>query len=49
MNALIITLQDAKIEEKLKKAPDTYYRIGVFIGSILPFVILVALAFVIYK
>ncbi len=49
MNSLFITLQDAKIEEKLKEAPDTYYSIGVFIGSILPFVILVVIAIIIYR
>ncbi|NRD22284.1 hypothetical protein HNV10_03465 [Winogradskyella litoriviva] len=49
MNLFITILQDVKIEEKLKNAPDDYYGIGVFIGSLLPFVILVALAYLIYR
>ena len=49
MNLFITILQDVKIEEKLKNAPDDYYGIGVFIGSLLPFVILVALAYLMYR
>ncbi len=44
---LLILLQNT-IEEKLKNAPDSSYQIGVFIGSILPFVVLVAIAYAIY-
>ena len=47
---LLITLfQDINIEDKLKSAPDSNYEIGVFIGSMLPFVILVAIAYMIYR
>lgn len=47
---LLITLaQDINIEDKLKSAPDSNYEIGVFIGSMLPFVILVAMAYMIYR
>jgi hypothetical protein len=49
MNLLITCLQDTKIDEKLKVAPDSSYGIGVFIGTLLPFVILVILAYVIYR
>ena len=38
MNLLITILQDININEKLKEAPDSSYGIGVFIGTLLPFV-----------
>jgi len=46
---LITLIQDINIEDKLKSAPDSNYEIGVFIGSMLPFVILVAIAYMIYR
>ncbi len=49
MVSLIILLQQVDIEEKINNAPDSGYSIGVFIGSMLPFVILVALAYIIYR
>jgi hypothetical protein len=49
MNSLIILLQQVDIEEKIKNAPDKGYEIGVFIGSMLPFIILVALAYLLYR
>ena len=49
MNLLISILQEVNIEEKLENAPDDNYGIGVFIGSMLPFVILVIIAYVIYR
>ncbi|WP_197429345.1 hypothetical protein [Winogradskyella endarachnes] len=49
MSLLIALLQNAKIDEKLKNAPDDSYSIGVFIGTLLPFVVLVIIAFVIYR
>jgi len=36
------------IEEKLKNAPDDNYAIGVFIGKMLPFAVLVGIAYFIY-
>ena len=45
---LVLLAQDLNIEEKLKNAPDSQYEIGVLIGSMLPFVVLVILAYVIY-
>ncbi|MDX1277324.1 hypothetical protein [Oceanihabitans sediminis] len=42
-------LQEVDINEKLNKAPDAAYGVGVFIGSMLPFVILVTLAYLIYR
>lgn len=47
---LLATLfQDSNIEEKIKAAPDDGYEVGVFIGSMLPFVVLVLIAFIIYR
>jgi hypothetical protein len=46
---LITLIQDINIEDKIKNAPDSNYEIGVFIGSMLPFVILVALAYWMYR
>ncbi len=49
MTFLIFILQDVNIDEKLKEAPDSSYGIGVFIGTLLPFIILVAIAYAIYR
>jgi len=46
---LTTLIQDINIEEKIKNAPDSNYEIGVFIGSMLPFVILVAIAYLIFR
>ncbi len=49
MLALFTKLQEVQIEEKLKEAPDNSYEIGIFIGSMLPFIILVVIAYSIYR
>lgn len=49
MMALISILQDINIEEKVKNAPDSAYQIGVFIGSFVPFLVLVIIAYAIYR
>lgn len=49
MSAFLSIIQDINIEEKIKNAPDDNYSIGVFIGSLLPFIILVTLAYLIYR
>ena len=41
-------LQQVKIEEKLELAPNKAYEIGVFIGSMLPLLVLVILAYLLY-
>lgn len=46
---LLSILQQVDIEEKIKNAPDKGYEIGVFIGSMLPFVVLVLIAYAIYR
>jgi hypothetical protein len=48
MTQLIILLQQINIEEKLKKSPDSGYQIGVLIGSFLPFLLLVIVAYYMY-
>ena len=47
---LILAFQQVNIEEKMSDAPDKGYEIGVVIGTYLPFVVLVLIAyFVFYK
>jgi len=41
-------LQEVNIEDKINNAPDSSYEIGVFIGSMLPFVVLAIIAYAIY-
>ncbi|MFD2892018.1 hypothetical protein ACFS5J_08350 [Flavobacterium chuncheonense] len=45
---MFLTLQQLDIEEKVKNAPDNGYQIGLLIGSYLPFVILVIVAYLLY-
>ncbi|MBP8791624.1 MAG: hypothetical protein KBE41_00495 [Lutibacter sp.] len=45
---LILVLQQVDIAEKLKNAPDKGYEIGIMIGTYLPFVLLVGLAYLVY-
>lgn len=49
MFSIISLLQEVDINEKIKEAPDNSYEIGVFIGSMLPFVVLVIIAYMIYR
>jgi hypothetical protein len=49
MFSVISFFQDVDINEKIKNAPDNSYEIGVFIGSLLPFVTLVIIAYLIYR
>ena len=43
-----VTLQPATIEEKIANAPDDSYQIGLAIGSYLPFVVLIIIAYIMY-
>jgi hypothetical protein len=45
---LLIPLLQVDIAEKIKKAPDNSYQLGVLIGSFLPFVLLVGVAYWMY-
>ncbi len=49
MGLALTLLQEVDIEEKINNAPDKGYEIGVFIGSMLPFIALVVLAYLLYK
>jgi hypothetical protein len=49
MKPIILLLQQVNIEEKIKNAPTDGYQIGVLIGSYLPFVLLVILAYWTYS
>lgn len=45
---LFFLLFQVDIEKKMQEAPDSSYEIGVVIGSYLPFVVLVGIAYAIY-
>jgi hypothetical protein len=45
---ILLLLLQVDIEEKVNNAPDAGYEIGVVIGTYLPFVLLVALAYFVY-
>lgn len=49
MMTLISIFQDLDIEEKVKNAPNGDYEIGIFIGSFVPFLVLVIIAYAIYR
>ena len=44
--SIIQTVED--IEDKIEKAPDSSYEIGVFIGSMIPFIVLAIIAYAIF-
>ncbi len=48
MTNFILPLLQVNVAEKLKDAPDSSYQIGVLIGSFLPFVLLVGVAYWMY-
>lgn len=48
MTHLLLPLLQVNVTEKLKEAPDSSYQIGVVIGSFLPFVLLVGVAYWMY-
>ena len=48
MISLLILFIQVDIKEKIENAPDNSYEIGVFIGTYLPFALLVFLAYFIY-
>lgn len=45
---LISLFQQTNIDEKIQNAPDNSYLVGVWIGNILPFAVLVGLAWWMY-
>lgn len=46
---LISLFQKVDVAEKIKNAPDSGYEIGVVIGTFIPFLILVGIAFWMYN
>lgn len=49
MNLFLLLIQNTDIDQKLADAPDASYGVDVFIGTILPFLILVIIAYAIYR
>ncbi|MCF6223979.1 MAG: hypothetical protein L3J34_09650 [Flavobacteriaceae bacterium] len=50
MNYLnLILLLQVDIEEKMNKAPDKGYEIGIAIGTYLPFAVLVIIAYIMFN
>lgn len=45
---LITLIQQTDVNEKIKNAPDSGYLIGVWIGNILPFTLIVGIAYWMY-
>ena len=48
LTTALYLLQAVDAEEKMKNAPDSSYEIGVVIGTYLPFVVLVIIAYFVY-
>ncbi len=49
INLILFILLQVDIEEKMKNAPDKGYEIGVVIGTYLPFIILVIIAYFMFN
>lgn len=45
---ILALVQRVNIEQKLKNATDSSYQIGIVIGSFIPFIVLLALAYWMY-
>lgn len=48
MILVLIAQEVSEIEKKIEEAPDSAYEIGVAIGTYLPFVVLVVIAYLFY-
>jgi len=48
MKMLMIIQDVSEIEKKIEEAPDSAYEIGVAIGTYLPFVVLILVAYAFY-
>jgi len=48
MIPLLNLVTQVDIKEKIENAPDKSYEIGVFIGTYLPYVLLVVMAYIIF-
>ena len=48
-NLILFLLLQVDIKEKIENAPDKGYEIGVVIGTYLPFVVLVVIAYLMFN
>jgi len=48
LSCILLLIQSVNVEEKLKEAPNGSYEIGVIIGTYLPFIVLVGIAYFVY-
>ncbi|WP_339626362.1 hypothetical protein [uncultured Maribacter sp.] len=48
MGLILLFQETVEIEKKMREAPDNSYEIGVAIGTYLPFVVLVLIAYAFY-
>lgn len=48
MNVVLLVQEVSEIERKIEEAPDNAYALGVAIGTYLPFVVLVLIAYLFY-
>jgi hypothetical protein len=48
LSCILLLIQSVNVEEKLKEAPNGSYEIGVVIGTYLPFIVLVGIAYFVY-
>ena len=48
MKNLLFLIQSVDLKEKLENAPDDSYQIGLIIGSFIPFILLVTIAYWMY-
>lgn len=46
--AVLLLVQNLDLSEKIKNAPDDSYQIGVVIGSFIPVVLLIGVAYFLY-
>ncbi|SHL83319.1 hypothetical protein [Flavobacterium chilense] len=46
---IALFLQQVDVAEKIKNAPDSGYQIGVVIGSFIPFIVLIGIAYWMYN
>ncbi|MCV9929345.1 hypothetical protein OIU83_16885 [Flavobacterium sp. LS1R49] len=47
--SIVLFLQQVDVAEKIKTAPDSSYQLGVLIGSFIPFIVLVGIAYWMYN
>lgn len=48
MYPIVILQNTVDIEKKISEAPDSAYEIGVFIGYLIPFILLIGMAYIMF-